>query len=619
MTGAFVTLKRQGRLRGCCGVLGGEMPLQEAVQKSANRTAREDVRLPPVSSTELPFLDLDVSLLYGFRKVAARGTARGSQVEIGRHGLQIRQGKAAGLLLPNVASEHQLSAQQFLEQVCRKAGLPPTAWTEDDTELLTFETCLIEGPFSTPLLASFPQPPAPPIDDQQLGQLREHCRRNIAAHQRGATPSYYLPDCPDGMVHGAAITMYPHGDDQPLHVAQLSLRPAIPLQATLLQLTQAAARLLVKGSAADSTLDNRIGLTILTDPAMHGPVDDSDLRGAVPDRRALIVQAGDWLAWQFHPQLDSQKLLEQTAQAAQANRVPNTAVFSAACQSTEKQILVRNGPQTAGSTSRRPPAVAGTFYPGTPDQLQTMLDDLTRDGPANPDSWNAALVPHAGLIYSGRIAATVLRRIRFPDTTIILCPKHTPHGATYAIAPHDSWAIPGATLPSDVQLAELLANKVAGWQLDAAAHRGEHAIEVQLPLLARLAPQTRIVGVAIGPADFEQCQAFAADLATALQVQEPRPLLLISSDMNHFASDQENRRRDRLAIDALKTMDAGKLYETVRREQISMCGVLPAVIALDTLRQLGQLQTCEEVAYGTSADVSGDTSRVVGYAGMLFR
>ena len=99
----------------------------------------------------------------------------------------------------------------------------------------------------------------------------------------------------------------------------------------------------------------------------------------------------------------------------------------------------------------------------------------------------------------------------------------------------------------------------------------------------------------------------------------PRPLLLISSDMNHFASDAENRQLDELAMAALERADPAEVYQTVTRHNISMCGVVPAVIVLETLRQLGGTRvTCQRVAYGTSADVTGDTSRVVGYAGMLF-
>jgi AmmeMemoRadiSam system protein B len=126
-----------------------------------------------------------------------------------------------------------------------------------------------------------------------------------------------------------------------------------------------------------------------------------------------------------------------------------------------------------------------------------------------------------------------------------------------------------------------------------------------------------VVGIAIGAGDLPRCRAFAKQLAEVLRREPSMPLLVISSDMNHFATDEENRRLDEMAIAAMQTLDAERLYETVMRHQISMCGVLPAVIVMETLRELGRLRKCERVAYATSADVSGDTSRVVGYAGML--
>ena len=98
-----------------------------------------------------------------------------------------------------------------------------------------------------------------------------------------------------------------------------------------------------------------------------------------------------------------------------------------------------------------------------------------------------------------------------------------------------------------------------------------------------------------------------------------RTLLVISSDMNHFANDAETRRLDAMAIAAMEANDPQRLYRTVRDNQISMCGMLPACMVLDCLRQLELLHESQTVAYGTSADVSADTSRVVGYAGMLFR
>jgi AmmeMemoRadiSam system protein B len=154
--------------------------------------------------------------------------------------------------------------------------------------------------------------------------------------------------------------------------------------------------------------------------------------------------------------------------------------------------------------------------------------------------------------------------------------------------------------------------------MDAAAHRREHAIEVELPFLFRLAPATKVVGIAVGPADLEGCGRFARGLAEVLRDMKEPPLLLISSDMNHFANDADTRRLDALALAALERGDPAQVHETVTKNNISMCGVLPAVIVLETLRLLNKPSQGKQIAYATSADVTGDPSRVVGYSGMVF-
>lgn len=130
---------------------------------------------------------------------------------------------------------------------------------------------------------------------------------------------------------------------------------------------------------------------------------------------------------------------------------------------------------------------------------------------------------------------------------------------------------------------------IPGLELDAAAHAREHAIEVELPLLHRLAPQSKVVGIVLGEADWPQCQKFARGLAEVIGKLPQPPLLLISSDMHHFASDAENRRLDEAALTALETLNPRHLLEVVQEQEISMCGVIPAVIVLETLRQLGTL------------------------------
>jgi AmmeMemoRadiSam system protein B len=127
-----------------------------------------------------------------------------------------------------------------------------------------------------------------------------------------------------------------------------------------------------------------------------------------------------------------------------------------------------------------------------------------------------------------------------------------------------------------------------------------------------------VVGIALGAGDLDRCRRLAGGLADVLRGRPDPPLLVISSDLNHYADDAENRRLDAIALAALERLDPAHVYEEVTRHKISMCGLLPAVVVLETLRQLGTLRKSQRVAYATSADVTGDPSRVVGYAGMLF-
>ena len=125
-------------------------------------------------------------------------------------------------------------------------------------------------------------------------------------------------------------------------------------------------------------------------------------------------------------------------------------------------------------------------------------------------------------------------------------------------------------------------------------------------------------GSAVRGGQLATLQRFAEEMASVLREMPLRPLLVISTDMNHFANDTETRRLDRMALDCLEALDPPRLYETVVDNQISMCGMVPAVLVLETLRRLDGLKRCESVGYATSADALGNTREVVGYAGMLF-
>lgn len=615
--GAFVTLKRQGKLRACCGALGRPMPLIEALRQSALRTALEDTRLPPISVTELLHLDVDVQLLYGFQPILARGRQRINAVDVGKHGLQIRRGEQSGLLLPAVAVEHHYNAEEFLRQVCRKAGLPTTAWEDDNTVIQTFEAVEVPGKFDEEAIV-LTQTIQTLLTSQELQLLATHCGANLAALAQGATPSYYVPGVSDGTVNGLALTLKPE-NAAPVHFFRMAMRPGMPLQSTLFSLTESAAGALKSGQLRLTSGNVSLSVTILFDPAMHGTALEPDLRGLDPKQRALLIIEGNKSAWVFDPTKIAEELLITAKVQLNVLNPMSASVFSFAAQSTDGSIIFSNVPRAVSGPTVRQPAVSGTFYPDSSAELEALVSNFI--GEAVPKKQvPAVMVPHAGLKYSGRIAAQVLKQVEVPDTVIIIGPKHTRLGVEWAVAPHEKWLIPGAEFEADLELAKELVAAVPGLQFDAAAHLQEHAIEIELPFLAQLGPHTKIVGIVIGAGDLENCGVFATGLAKVLKerASAKKVLLVISSDMNHYASDAENRRLDEIAMEALEKLDPSELYETVRGHNISMCGVLPAVIVMETVKQLGELHKAQRVAYTTSADVSGDTTRVVGYCGMLF-
>jgi AmmeMemoRadiSam system protein B len=361
----------------------------------------------------------------------------------------------------------------------------------------------------------------------------------------------------------------------------------------------------------------RVGLTFLRDPVLHGTVADPHLAGLDPRQRAMLVVERNKAGIVFHPERTADELLVETARQARVGQPGSAAVFSLDALTNVVPVTVSTAPRAVRGPSVRPAAVAGSFYEANADELARTVDRLLA-GEARPEAWPAALVPHAALKFSGHIAAAVLQRVEIPRTVIVIGPKHTPLGVDWAVAPHQTWALPGGGMESDRLLTRQLCEAIPGLEMDAAAHQREHAIEVELPLLAKLAPQSKVVGIVVGHGDLPSCRRFAEGLAAVLRERDDRPLLLVSSDMNHFAPDAETRGLDALALAELDRCDPAGLYETVTQRNISMCGVLPTVIVLQTLQELGAGTRAERVAYATTADVTGDSSRVVGYAGMLF-
>ena len=235
----------------------------------------------------------------------------------------------------------------------------------------------------------------------------------------------------------------------------------------------------------------------------------------------------------------------------------------------------------------------------------------------------AMMTPHAGLRYSGQVAMDVWSKVQLPSTLLIIGPKHTAIGCDWAVSPSHAWELPGGDRwQMDKGLMQRLVDGVEGLELDLAAHAREHGIEIQLPILEALSTlenRPKLVALALKSASWEEIMLASENLADVLRDLPERPLLVISSDMNHYSPEAENRRRDRLAVDAMLTGDPKHLIEVCRDNRISMCGLVPAAIIMQTLINLGESFAVEEVSYDNSASSGGDPNRVVGYAGMVFR
>jgi AmmeMemoRadiSam system protein B len=271
------------------------------------------------------------------------------------------------------------------------------------------------------------------------------------------------------------------------------------------------------------------------------------------------------------------------------------------------------------TTPLRHPAVAGRFYPSDPEDLRAEAQGyLSQASSTNQTPVRAlgCIAPHAGYVYSGHVAGAVFARVEVPRRCIVLCSNHTGMGRALAIMSDGAWQTPLGDVPIDGELAGALKGRFPDLQEDSAAHRAEHAAEVELPFLLLRQPALRFVPIALGTGQFEILEQLGKALADVIAAQNDSILIVASSDMNHYESDTVTRVKDHRAIERILTLDARGLFDVVTQQSISMCGFGPAVAMLTAARQLGA-KSAELVKYATSGDVSGDRERVVGYAGAV--
>ena len=264
---------------------------------------------------------------------------------------------------------------------------------------------------------------------------------------------------------------------------------------------------------------------------------------------------------------------------------------------------------------RRAPAVAGQFYPGDAKTLTHMLTELVPAGGQKQQA-TAVVSPHAGYVYSGRVAGETMARVAIPEDVLILGPNHHGMGAEVALMAEGEWEMPLGTVAINAELARLLLAESSLIEADTLAHRFEHSLEVQVPFLQHLQPRLRLTPLVISHLAFATCQEVGRAIASAIRAYAKPVLIVASTDMTHYESRASASAKDKKAIDRVLALDPTSLYNTVLGNRITMCGIMPTTIALIAALELGATRA-ELVRYTDSGETSGDTDQVVGYAGFV--
>lgn len=257
-------------------------------------------------------------------------------------------------------------------------------------------------------------------------------------------------------------------------------------------------------------------------------------------------------------------------------------------------------------------AVAGQFYPGRGSELEHQLDGMMHPEKELPVI--GAVVPHAGYIYSGQVAAAVYSCLPKVETYVIIGPNHHGLGSPVALS-RDSWKTPLGAVEPDLEMADALAGSIIDH--DETAHLHEHSIEVQLPFLQRRFKGFRILPICMGLQDEETATEVGRELSKAIRMLDRRCVVIASSDFTHYDPQETARSVDSKLLEAILNMDVQTLYSKVRHYNASACGYGPIAATITASAALGA-KAGKLQCYATSGDVSGDYSQVVGYGAVVF-
>jgi MEMO1 family protein len=273
---------------------------------------------------------------------------------------------------------------------------------------------------------------------------------------------------------------------------------------------------------------------------------------------------------------------------------------------------------TRGPEPRRPMAVGGSWYPADPRALAREVDRyLEAAGGAVEGEVRALVCPHAGLMYSGPVAAFAYRllRGRTPDAVVLVGPSHHMGFDGVALYARGSFATPFGDLPIDERLATAIAGAASTITAASDPHRREHSLEMQLPFLARVMPDVPIVPLVMG----YQTRATVSDLGAALAsaLAGSNAILVASSDLSHYHDARTAATLDGRVVKFVSAFDPAGLMRALEAFPDHACGGGPMVAVMQAAAALGA-RDARVLRYADSGDVSGDKSAVVGYVAAAF-
>jgi len=264
---------------------------------------------------------------------------------------------------------------------------------------------------------------------------------------------------------------------------------------------------------------------------------------------------------------------------------------------------------------RRKPAVAGLFYPADRQALWNWLEKVMEVTPGKIYNARGVMVPHAGYVYSGRVASAVYSSTHTPDIAIIMGPNHTGLGPKASIMTRGYWETPLGSVRIEETLAEAILKSSSVLQEDELAHLREHSVEVQVPFLQYQNPGIKIIPIVFFPLSYEEIEDVATAIAETIKTAEERVLIVASTDMSHYLPSYIAKEKDELALREVLSLNPRGLIGTVIKHDISMCGYIPTAVMLEASKILGASRA-ELIAYSHSGEVSGEEP-VVGYAGVV--